>query len=183
MIRLLLRLESALEPLFRRLDGFAGGRIADHRMREELRDDPRVRRSFIGIFVILGGELLIGLIAVVIAIVLAASGDTVAWAVWFRSFAVLAITATLLYFALRAVRGWYWAYSRLRLFSRVFPIVTLTIATIPGLYPLWMTVEQIIFSLLMVGVGDILTSDHMRDAFPKPPRRPPPEGLALPRVR
>jgi hypothetical protein len=62
----------------------------------------------------------------------------------------------------------------LRLFSRIFPIVTLVIATIPGLYPLWMTIEQIIFSLLMIGIGDILTTDHMREAFPKPQRSPKP---------
>jgi hypothetical protein len=178
-MRLLLRLEDALEPLFLRLDRFGGGRIAGHRMREELRQDPRTHRYFVGIFTILGIELVIGLVAVVIAIVLAVSGQEVRWAVWFRSLAVLAITATLFYFALRAVRGWYWAYSRLRLFSRVFPIVTLAVAAIPGLYPLWMTVEQIVFSLLMVGIGDILTSDHMRDAFPKPARRAAPtEGAA-----
>jgi hypothetical protein len=82
---------------------------------------------------------------------------------------VLGITITLFYFAWRAARGFYWAYSRLRLFSKIFPIVTLVIATIPGLYPLWMTVEQVIFSFLLIGVGDLLTTDHMRDAFPRRP--------------
>jgi hypothetical protein len=33
-----------------------------------------------------------------------------------------------------------------------------------------MVVEQIVFSLLLIGVGDILRGDHMRDAFPKPGR-------------
>jgi hypothetical protein len=31
-----------------------------------------------------------------------------------------------------------------------------------------MVVEQIVFSLLMIGIGDLLTSDHMRAAFPRP---------------
>ncbi len=76
--------------------------------------------------------------------------------------------------------GYYWAYSRLRLFSRIFPIVTLVIAAIPGLYPLWMTIEQIVFSLLMIGIGDILTTDHMRETFPRPdrPERGPDTGAA-----
>ncbi len=114
--------------------------------------------------------MLVGLVAVVLAIAFSTSGDHVGWAVWFRSVAVLGITITLYYFATRAAEGYYWAYSRLRLFSRIFPIVTLVIAAIPGLYPLWMTIEQIVFSLLMIGIGDILTTDHMRQAFPRPPR-------------
>ncbi len=94
-----------------------------------------------------------------------------AWAVWFRGIAVLGITATLFYFAWRATKGYYWAYSRLRLFSKIFPIGTLVIAAIPGLYPFWMTIEQIVFSFLLIGVGDLLTTDHMREAFPRP-RKP-----------
>jgi hypothetical protein len=80
------------------------------------------------------------------------------------------MTMTLFYFAWRAQRGFYWAYSRLRLFSKIFPVVTLVIAAIPGLYPLWMVTEQIIFSLILIGVADVLDSDHMRESFPKPKR-------------
>lgn len=50
-------------------------------------------------------------------------------------------------------------------------MVTLVIAAIPGLYPLWMVTEQIAFSLIMIGVADYLSTDHMREAFPKPPKR------------
>ncbi len=157
-----------LEPLFLRLDRIAGGRLAGRRI--ELAQQPRTRRGFIGILWILAAEIVVGIAAVIIAIVLTVHGGPPQWAVWFRSIAVLAITATLLYFAWRASLGWYWAYSRLRLFSRIFPVVTLVIAAIPGLYPLWMTIEQIVFSLLLIGVGDILTGDVMRAAFPKPPR-------------
>jgi hypothetical protein len=162
------RLLRPLEPVFLRLDRIAGGRLAERRIREEMFTHPRTRRGFAGILWILAAEIVVGVVAVIIAIVLTAHGQQLQWAVWFRSVAVLAITATLLYFAWRAALGYYWAYSRLRLFSRIFPIVTLVIATIPGLYPLWMTIEQIVFSLLLIGVGDILTGDAMREAFPKP---------------
>ena len=149
------RLLRPLEPLFLRLDRVAGGRIAGRRV--NLAQHPKTRRGFVGILWILAAEIVVGLVAIVIAIVLTVNGMPQHWAVWFRSIAVLAITATLLYFAWRASLGWYWAYSRLRLFSRIFPVVTLVIAAIPGLYPLWMTIEQIVFSLLLIGVGDILT--------------------------
>lgn len=161
------RILRPFEPLFLRLDRMAGGRRLAGR-RVDLAQHPRTHRGFVGILWILGAEIVVGLIAVAVAVVLAVNGQPPMWAVWFRSIAVLAITATLLYFAWRASLGWYWAYSRLRLFSRIFPIVTLVIAAIPGLYPLWMTIEQIVFSLLLIGVGDILTGDVMRETFPRP---------------
>lgn len=158
-----------LEPVFLALDRFAGGRRL-RGVRGRVGDEAvqATRRGFAGIFWILVGELVIGTVALVVASV----EHSALPAVWFRSVAVLAITATLLYFAWRAWLGWTWAYSRLRMFSRIFPVVTLVIAAWPGLYPLWMTIEQIIFSLLLVGVGDILTSDRFRDAYPYPQKRP-----------
>lgn len=120
------------------------------------------------IAVLLAVEVLLGVGAVVVVIVLTVRGSSVPWAVWMRSGVVLAITVTLFYFAWRAQRGYYWAYSRLKLFSKIFPVVTLVIAAIPGLYPLWMVTEQIVFSLILIGVSDYLSSDHMRAAFPKP---------------
>ncbi len=164
------RLLHPFEPLFLRLDRVAGGRAAERRIREDMLGHPQTRRAFTGILWILAAEIVVGVTAVIVAFSLAAHGEPVTWAVWFRSIAVLGITLTLLYFAWRAALGYYWAYSRLRLFSRIFPIVTLVVATIPGLYPLWMTIEQIVFSLLMIGIGDILTTDHMRETFPRPAR-------------
>jgi hypothetical protein len=165
------RLLQPVEPLFLRLDRIGGGRrLAGLRMRRDDASRDRTRRGFAGIFWILAAEALIGVIALVVAVVFAATGHPEAPAVWFRTIAVLAITVALLYFAWRAWLGWYWAYARLRLFSRIFPIVTLVVAAWPGLYPLWMTIEQIVFSLLLIGVGDILTSDHFRETFPRPHR-------------
>jgi 8-oxo-dGTP pyrophosphatase MutT (NUDIX family) len=154
----------------RPLDRFAAGKQVNYRVDPDLLQHPRIRRAFRGIRWILAAEVLVGLAAVVIAIVLTSNGQFVAWAVWFRSVAVLGITVTLYYFATRGAEGYYWGYSRLRLFSHIFPVVTLVIAAIPGLYPFWMTIEQIIFSLLMIGIGDLLRTDHMREAFPRPAR-------------
>jgi hypothetical protein len=151
-----------------RLDRIAAGRQAEHVIHENMREHPRTVRAFMGIRWLLLGETVVGLTAIFIAAVLWSRGEHVPWAVWFRSTVVLFITASLYVFAWRAQLGYWWAYSRLRLFSRIFPIVTLIVATIPGLYPGWMVVEQIVFSLLMIGIGDLLTSDHMRAAFPRP---------------
>lgn len=158
------------EPLFRRLDRLAGGRQSRVRIDDELLSHPRTRRAFVAITWLLVLEFAIGIAAVVVALVLATQGIPVEWSVWMRTVVVLGMTATLFYFAWRASLGYYWGYSRLRLFSKIFPVITLVLAAIPGLYPLWMVTEQIVFSLILIGVADYLDSDHMRSVFPRPGR-------------
>ncbi len=157
-----------METLLARLDRIAGGRHAAYTVPEEGRIHPRTRRAFTVIGWLLAVELVIGLAAVVIAVVLTLDGVRVDFPVWMRSVIVLGMTVTLFYFAWRAQKGYYWAYSRLRLFAKIFPVVTLVIAAIPGLYPWWMVTEQIVFSLILIGVADYLDSDHMRAVFPRP---------------
>lgn len=156
------------EQLLLRIDRLAGGRAAGERIPVADRDHPRTRRAFGWIWALLGVEVLLGLGAVVVAVVIAGSGGAVPFAVWMRTVVVLGMTVTLCYFTWRASLGWRWAYQRLRLFAQIFPVITLVMAAIPGLYPLWMITEQIVFSLIMIGIADFLTSDHMRAAFRKP---------------
>lgn len=155
-----------LEPLLRRLDRLAGGRSADHRVTQS--DDPRVHRAFRAITILLVSCFVLGIGTVVTALALTVRGVDVGFAVWMRCLVVLGITATLFYFLWRARAGWYWAFRRLQLFSRIFPVVALVLAAIPGLYPFWVVTEQIVFALLLIGVSDYLQSDPLRAAFPKP---------------
>ncbi|MCI9858609.1 hypothetical protein [Microbacterium proteolyticum] len=155
-----------LEPTLRRLDRIAGGRQADHRV--AVSDDPKVRRAFRAITLLLALGFVLGVATVVFALVMTVSGDDVGFAVWMRCLVVLAITTTLFYFLWRARAGWYWAFRRLQLFSRIFPVIALVLAAIPGLYPFWVVTEQILFAILLIGVSDYLQSDAMRAAYPKP---------------
>lgn len=157
-----------LEPALRRLDRIAGGRKADHRVAAS--DDPKVRRAFRAMTLILAVGFVLGVATVIVALWMTANGDDVGFAVWMRCLVVLAITTTLFYFLWRAHAGWYWAFRRLQLFSRIFPVVALVLAAIPGLYPFWVVTEQILFALLLIGVSDYLQSDAMRAAYPKPRR-------------
>lgn len=152
------------------IDKLAGGRNGHYVIDEAMRDHARTKKTFRWVEIILGAEVLVGLSSIVVAIILQANGEHVGFAAWFRGAVVLFMTLTLFFFAWRAQQGYYWGYQRLRLFSQVFPVITLIIATIPGLYPYWMVVEQIIFAVLMIGIADFLTSDHMRDAYPSPKR-------------
>ncbi|WP_427015677.1 hypothetical protein ACQCSX_12705 [Pseudarthrobacter sp. P1] len=153
------------------IDRLAGGRHGHYVIENPMREHPRTRRAFRAVQWILAAEVVVGLAAIAIAAVLQSTGTAVAFPVWFRGAVVLLMTLTLFFFAWRAQLGFYWGYQRLRLFSQIFPVITLIVATIPGLYPYWMVIEQIVFAVLMIGIADFLTSDHMRDAFPSPKRR------------
>ncbi len=157
-----------LEPALRRLDRLAGGRAADHRV--AVSDEPKVRRAFRAMTILLAAGFVLGVATVVVASVMTLNGGDVGFAVWMRCLVVLAITTTLFYFLWRARAGWYWAFRRLQLFSRIFPVVALVLAAIPGLYPFWVVTEQILFAILLIGVSDYLQSDAVRAAYPKPQR-------------
>ena len=162
-----------LESMFLRLDRIAGGRQAGYAIDEASRRHPKTVRAFTWIIWLLVAELALGAGAVVVALALAVGGDAVPFSVWMRTVVVLGMTATLFYFAWRASLGWRWAYLRLRLFAQIFPVITLVLAAIPGLYPVWMVTEQIVFSLIRIGIADVLTSDHMRATCAAPPRTQP----------
>lgn len=151
------------------VDRFAGGRHRDHVIREDMRQHPRTVRAFQLVRWLLVAETVVGLGAVAIALGLEDAGHLVPLAAWIRCVGVLGLTLTLYVFAWRAQLGWYWAYSRLRLFSRIFPVVTLVLCTVPGLYPAWMVLEQIVFSFILVALSAVLYSPHLRETFPPPP--------------
>ncbi len=153
------------------VDRLAGGRNGHYVVADPMREHPRTRMAFRWVQWILAAEVVAGLTAVGIAVVLQLGGTPVGFAVWFRGVVVLLMTLTLFFFAWRAQLGFYWGYQRLRLFSQIFPVITLIVATIPGLDPYWMVIEQIVFAVLMIGIADFLTSDHMRDAYPSPRRK------------
>lgn len=157
-----------LEPFFQRVDRLAGGRGSKIVIEPHHLDHPKTKRAFTWVFWLLVFEFVLGLSAVVFAFVISTAGHPVPFIVWMRTVVVLGMTATLFYFAWRASKGLLWGYQRMRLFSQIFPVITLVMAAIPGLYPTWMVTEQIIFSLVMIGIADFLTSDHMREAFRAP---------------
>lgn len=157
-----------MENVFSKIDRIAGGSKAGIVVAPEGLEQPKTKRAFSWITWLLAFELALGFGAVVYAIIIARAGEPVPFAVWMRTVVVLGMTATLFYFFWRATKGFYWGYQRLRLFTQIFPVITLVMAAIPGLYPVWMITEQIVFSLVMIGVGDFLTGDHLREVFRRP---------------
>ncbi len=159
-----------LEPWFRGLDKFAGGRHAAYRIPLADRQAPPTVATFRTVTRLLGVGLVVGGLAVVEAFWLHVVGSDVSRIVWMRLLVILGMTASLFYFIWRAKLGYWWAYSRLRLFSTIFPVVAVVTSAIPGLYPGWMIAEQIGFSALLVLVSLRLSTPHMKRAYAKPSR-------------
>lgn len=130
-------------------------------------------RGFRIVAVLLAGLFLIGGGAVLEAANLTYSGRPVSGIVWWRLLVILAIASTLFYFWWRARLGYWWAYSRLRLFSIVFPVVAVGTSLIPGLYPRWMVVEQLLFSSLLIAVFALLSRPAFRAVYRRPGRSTP----------
>ena len=154
------------------LDRIAAGRQATHRIDEAARTDPRTTTAFTRVSWLLLAEFVIGGGAVVEAIILSRSGDHVSPVVWWRLVVIFGIATTLFYFVWRARLGFWWAYSRLRLFSLVFPIVAIGTCLVPGLYPPWMVIEQVLFSAVLLLVLRVLSTPHLRAVYVRPARTP-----------
>jgi len=159
------------EALLRRVDRLAAGRHATDRVDDAVRDDPATRTAFTRVTWLLVAEFVIGAGAVAEAIALARSGDRVSPVVWWRLVVIFGIATTLFYFVWRARLGLRWAYSRLRLFSLVFPVVAVATCLVPGLYPRWMVVEQLLFSAVLLVVRRVLSAPGLRAGY-APAARP-----------
>lgn len=160
------------ESLFRRVDRIAGGRHAAYRVDAGRRDDPRVARIFGGVGWLLAALFLVGGGAVAQAAEVTARGGSVSTIVWWRLVVIAGIASTLFYFRWRARLGWWWAYSRLRLFSVVFPVVALGTSLVPGVYPRWMVIEQVVFSALLLVVFALLSREPVKTVYARPARSP-----------
>lgn len=160
-----------IERVAGRLDRIGGGRHAAYRVGDDVRTDPRVRRTFRRVAYLLVLVFVLGSGAVGEAILQTVEGAPVSGIVWWRLMVIFLIAGTLFYFLWRAALGYWWAYSRLRLFSVVFPVIAVTTCLIPGLYPTWMIVEQIAFSAVLLVVFRLLSGRHLRAGYARPPRR------------
>lgn len=158
-----------LESLFRLVDRIAGGRQWQHRVPGAA--EPAARRGLVAVGAILVACFVMGAGTVVVVALMAMDGAHITLPVWIRGLVILAITASLFYFLWRAWLGWYWAFRRLQLFSRIFPVVALVLSAIPGLFPIWMVIEQVVFAAILIVAAVILTAAPVRAAFPRPAKR------------
>ena len=157
-----------LESFFLLIDRLGGGRDWQHEVPGAA--VPAARRGLIAVSWVLAVCLLLGVGTVVAVFWMFLHGAEITLPVWIRGLVIAGITASLFYFVWRAWIGKYWAFRRLQLFTRVFPIVALGLSAIPHFFPGWMIIEQLVFAALLIVAAVILSTPAMREAFPKPDR-------------
>lgn len=101
------------------------------------------------------------------AVVLRHHASIVTDAVWIRGTIVLASALLMTAFAARTARGSRRAYLRLRIASALMVVAIAVIVSLPGLFPVWMRIEQGVCGLLLLGVVVIANGRRLRSAFAK----------------
>jgi hypothetical protein len=88
-------------------------------------------------------------------------------AVWIRG-SIVAVTAFLmLTFASGAAKGNPRALLRLRIVSAIMIVVIGVIVALPGVFPMWLRIEQAVCGVLLLGVAGIVNGKRVRAAFAK----------------
>lgn len=86
-------------------------------------------------------------------------------AVWIRGTIVAATSVLMLTFAVGAARGSRRAYLRLRIASAAMVVAIAVIIALPGMFPLWLKIEQAVCGLLLVGVVLSVNGRRLRSLF------------------
>jgi len=88
------------------------------------------------------------------------AADVATTEAWTHAFIVCVFAAVLLSVVHRAATGTRGAYRRLQIVSVVLPVVSLLEAVIPGLFPTWMRIEQLLYALLLLFVALLVRSSR-----------------------
>ncbi|MGW3993778.1 hypothetical protein ACWEF6_09835 [Amycolatopsis sp. NPDC004772] len=83
-------------------------------------------------------------------------------AVWVRATIVVASSLLTFAFARCAARGPRKGLLRLRIFSAVMLVAIVVIVVLPGLFPLWLRIEQAACGLLLLGVTLLVNGRRRR---------------------
>lgn len=86
-------------------------------------------------------------------------------AVWTRGVIVVAGALLTFGFAARAGRGHRRSYLRLRIVAVVVPVAIVAISVAPGMFPVWMKIDQAICGAFLVGVAVLANRGSVRSLF------------------
>jgi hypothetical protein len=86
-------------------------------------------------------------------------------AVWTRGTIVVASALLMMTFTVWAARGSRRAYLRLRIVSAVMVVAIAVIISLPGLFPVWMRIEQGVCGVVLIGVVAVVNRRELRAEF------------------
>jgi len=126
---------------------------------------PRTLRAFRNVKLLIIAYFAIATIALIATYLMRNDSAEVNANVWGRCVSVVLSSAVLYVFAVLASRGVRWAYRRLRVVSIFVPIAIVYIIVAPGLYPLWMKLEQGVCGIIVIALALVINGRHLRSLF------------------
>lgn len=135
--------------------GNAGTEMKDAETRAAL---GRVR-GLVGVY------LAISVLTLAAIVLLRRHVEVVTDAVWVRGTIVVGSATLMSVFAARAANGSKGAFRRLRVLSAVMVVAIVVIVAIPGMFPVWMKVDQAVCGVVLLGVVLVVNGKHLRAAF------------------
>lgn len=127
--------------------------------------EQRPATSLRAVLTLVGCYLGLSVLTLVAAFLLRHHPSIVTDAVWIRGTIVLASALLMGALASRAARGSRRAYLRLRIASAAMVVAIAVIVSLPGLFPVWMRIEQGVCGLLLLGVVVLANGRRLRSAF------------------
>ncbi|MEV5569747.1 hypothetical protein AB0L06_06845 [Spirillospora sp. NPDC052269] len=115
-------------------------------------------KALVGVYAVISVLTLAGLVAY-------RNSSSVTTPVWVRISIVAASSLVLFALTLRAARGSRGAFRRLRILSAVMLVAIVVIVSLPGMFPVWMRIEQGVCGLLLLGVVVISSGRALRAGF------------------
>lgn len=128
------------------------------------RTESRPSTVFRTLHRLLAVYLAISVLTLIAIVVLRDNPAMVTSAAWVRAIIVVASAALLIRFTRSAERGSRGGLRRLRVVSIVTPVAIAVIVALPGTFPLWMKIEQVVAGLLMVWVAVLANGRPVRQA-------------------
>lgn len=132
---------------------------------KERLSQPQSRTALRSVQLLVGCYLAISVLTLVAIVLLRNNPAIVTTAVWIRGTIVTASALLTVFFATRMAQGSRLGYLGLRLESAIMFVAIVVIIALPGLFPLWMKIEQGVCGLLLLGVVVVVNGKHLRSTF------------------
>ncbi|MGW4522308.1 hypothetical protein [Amycolatopsis sp. NPDC004378] len=118
--------------------------------------------GFRPVLLLTGGYAALSVLTLVAIVLFRNNHAMVTDAVWVRATIVVASSLLTFAFARSAARGSRKGLLRLRIVAAVMLVAIAVIVVLPGLFPVWLRVEQAVCGLLLLGVTVLVNSKRLR---------------------
>lgn len=117
------------------------------------------------VLLLAGGYATLSVLTLIAIVVFRNDHAMVTDAVWVRATIVVASSLLTFAFARSAARGSRKGFLRLRIVSAVMLVAIAVIVVLPGLFPLWLRVEQSVCGVLLLGITVLVNGRRLRSRF------------------